>query len=116
MLSSLSEEVRASFLERHALLRERAAAIGEELPAVTAEGMQPAEDQQRTGMPEPEAGLASDGDASAVSNLGSGPGSYVTMSPMVGGWPPEELRIHRVYCRAHNHKRPLLRQHRLQRL
>ena len=77
MLSSLSEEVRASFLERHALLRERAAAIGEELPAVNAEGMLPEEEQQQTGMPNPEAGSAPAAEASAVSNLsaGSGPAS-----------------------------------------
>ena len=69
MLSGLSEEVRASFMERHALLREHAAAIGEELPAVTAEGVRQEAGQQQTGMPSAEAGSASAEESSAVSVL-----------------------------------------------
>lgn len=66
MLSSLSKEVRASFLERHALLREHAAAMGEELPAVTAEGVLPEVEQQQAGMPNPNAGSPPAEESSAV--------------------------------------------------
>ena len=66
MLGSLSEDVRASFTERHALLREHAAAMGEELPAVTAEGILPGTDEHQSGMPDDEAGPASTEETSAV--------------------------------------------------